>query len=161
MIYLDKNDLKSQEGMERAFAGYFADVRRSCDGTFNAMLDASLERCDYAGKSLTLRMELKGWMTNPGGILHGGVSASAMDLTMGLLCRYFGGGVMTPTVSMEVSYQHPGVIGGQLLIRADLTSCGFHLCHAASRAWMEGGEDRTVCTASGVYFISRSSGGVK
>lgn len=161
MIYLDKNDLTSQEGMERAFAGYFADVRKNCDGTFNAMLDASLESCDYEGKSLTLRMELKGWMTNPGGILHGGVSASAVDLTMGLLCRYYGGGVMTPTVSMEVSYLKPGVIGGQLLIRADLTSCGLNLCHATARAWMEDTPDRTVCTAAGVYYISRASGGVK
>lgn len=161
MIYLDREDLRDQKGMERAFRKYFQDVQKECDGTFNAMLDVAFESCDFEKKSLTVRVALKPWMANPGGILHGGVSASLMDYAMGLLCRYFGGGVMTPTVSMEVGYQRPGVIGGQLLVRADMTMCGFTLCHATGRAWMEGDEDKTVCTATGVYYVSRKSGGVK
>ena len=161
MIYLNRDDLNSQEGMERAFRGYFEDVKTECDGTFNAMLGAELESCDYAGKRVTLRVELKSWMANPGGILHGGVSASLMDYTMGLLCRYFGGGVMTPTVSMEVSYLRPGTIGGQMLIRADMTMGGFTFCHATGAAWMDGAEDEPVCTSTGVYYVSRKSGGVK
>lgn len=161
MIYLNGDDLHDQAGMERAFRGYFDYVRTECAGTFNAMLDVYLERCDFEKKSLVIRTELKPWMTNPGGILHGGVTASLMDYAMGLLCRYFGGGVMTPTVSMEISYLRPGIIGGQLLVRADMTMCGFTLCHATGTAWMEGSEDKTVCTSTGVYYVSRKSGGVK
>ena len=161
MVLMNKDDLRSQEGMERAFRAYFEDVKKQCDGTFNAMLGAELYSCDYANKSVILRAMLQPWMANPSGILHGGVTASLMDLTMGLLCRYFGGGVMTPTVSMEVSYLKPGIIGQSILIRADMTMTGFTLCHATGIAWMEGAEDRTVCTSTGVYYVSRKAGGTK
>ncbi len=161
MICLDKNDLSSQAGMERAFRSYFEQAAREFPGTFNVMMDTKFESCDYGQKSLILRMELAPWMANPGGILHGGVTASVMDLTMGLLCRYFGGGAMTPTVSMEVSYLNAGAIGKSLLVRADVTKCGFTLCHATSTAWMEGAENAPVCTAAGVYYVSRKSIGAK
>ncbi len=159
MIVLDQKDLTSQEGMERGLDRYFADVQKSCDGTFNARLDPELISCDYEGRSLTLRLALCDWMANPGGVLHGGMSAAALDMTMGVLSRYFSGGGMTPTVSMSVNYQHPGVIGGQLMIRAELISCGSTLCHAAARAWMEDAPERTVCTGTAVYYTGRRDGG--
>ena len=161
MVLMDRDHLHSQEGMERAFRVYFEDVKEQCGDTFNAMLGAEFHSCDYANKSLVLRTVLQPWMSNPSGMLHGGVTASLMDLTMGLLCRYYGGGVMTPTVSMEVSYLRPGVIGQSMLVRADMTMTGFTLCHATGSAWMEGAEHEPVCTSTGVYYVSRKSGGLK
>lgn len=154
-------DLRGQEDMERVFSGYFANMQNKGAGSFGAMLNTRLAHCDYKSRSIILRMELKDWMANPYGILHGGISAAVLDMAMGILCGYFSGGVMTPTVSMEVNYVKPGVIGGQLMIQADLTGCGATLCHAAAKAWMEDTPDRTVCTAAGVYYISRRPGGVK
>lgn len=155
MITLNKDDLHSQEGMERAFRAYFQDVAAQCDGTFNAMLGARLYSCSYEGRQVVLAVETQPWMANPNNIVHGGVTASLLDLTMGLLARYCSGGGMTPTVSMEVSYLLPAPLGQTLLIGAELTHGGFSLCHVTGRAYLPGQERAPVCTAAGVYYVSR------
>lgn len=158
MIVLEKEDLKDQAGMERAFRQYFDYVKQNCDGTYNAMLGAELYSCDYEKKTLTLAMESQSWMTNPSEMLHGGVTASILDMTMGLLCRYCSGGYMTPTISMEVSYLNPGPLHKTLYIRAEVTKAGFTVCHAAGSIWAEGGEDRPIATAAGAYYVTRKPG---
>ena len=154
MIVLEKADLKSQEGMERAFQKYFAYVKQECNGTFNAMLGTRLHACDYEKKRLVLATEGQGWMTNPSDMLHGGVTASLLDMTMGLLCRYCSGGFMTPTISMSVNYLNPGPLGNTLYIQAEVTKCGFSVCHATGSMWAEGEEGRLIATASGAYYVT-------
>ena len=155
MIFMDRAQLHSQQGMERAIRDYLGQVKTQSDGTFNGMLAASLHACDYAGRTLVLRVETKSWMENPNNVVHGGVSAALLDMTMGTLCRYFSGGGMTPTVSMSVNYLHPVPVDRAILIGAELPMAGFTLCHAAARLWAEGQEDTPLCTATGVYFTDR------
>lgn len=158
MIVLDKADLKSQEGMERAFHKYFEYVKQECDGTFNAMLGARLHTCDYEKKRIVLAMDGQDWMTNPSDMLHGGVTASILDMTMGLLCRYYSGGGMTPTISMGVNYLSPGPLGKTLYIQAEVTKAGFSVCHATGSMWAEGEEERLIATASGSYYVTHRPG---
>ena len=155
MIVLDKADLSSQEGMERAFRGYFAAARREFAGTFNDMLDAKLIACDYEKSEVVLGIDPAPWMGNPMGILHGGVTASALDMTMGLLCRFCSGGYMTPTISMDVQYLRSGSLDRRLYIRAQLTKRGMGICYAVGSIWAEGAEDRLLATSSGAYYVTK------
>lgn len=153
MIVLKKEDLQDQAGMERAFRQYFVDAAREFDGQFNTMLKAELHSCDYGKSVVTLRMDPAPWMGNPMGILHGGVTASVLDMTMGLLCRYCSGGYMTPTISMDVQYLRSGPLDKRLYIRADLTKRGMSVCYATGVLWAAGGEDKPLATASGAYYV--------
>ena len=155
MIVLKKEDLNSQEGMERAFRGYFVEAKRQFEGQFNTMLGTELEACSYEKQTVTLTMAPQPWMGNPMGILHGGVTASVLDMTMGLLCRYFSGGYMTPTVSMNVQYLRAGSLDRRLYIRAELTKRGMGVCYALGRLWEEGAEDRLLATSSGAYYVTK------
>jgi len=157
LIVLNEADLTSQEGMERAFLTYFADARREFDGQFNTMLATELSSCSYEKKTVTLTVEPRPWMANPMGILHGGISASLLDLTMGLLCRYFSGGYMTPTISMDVQYLRSGPLDRKLYIGAELTKRGMGVCYAVGRMWAEGTEDSLIATSSGAYYVARPS----
>ncbi len=155
MIILKPEDLRDQAGMERAFRGYFVDAAEAYDGTFNVMLACELAACSYEHSSVTLCLTPKPWMANPMEILHGGITASLLDMTMGLLCRYCSGGHMTPTVSMDVQYLRPGPLDKRLYIRADLTKRGFSVCYATGRMWAEDpGEDKPIATSSGAYFVA-------
>ena len=154
MIVLNPEDLKDQAGMERALRGYFADAAREYDGQFNAMLRPALFECDYQNNTATLYVDPKPWMGNPLGILHGGVSASILDMSMGLLCRYYSGGYMTPTIHLDVNYLRPGALDRRLYIRAELTKAGLSVCYASAALWAEGSEDRLIATASGAYYAS-------
>ena len=158
MIVLKKEDLHDQAGMERSFRGYFVDAAREYDGQFNCMLAPALYGCDYEKSTLTLVMEPKPWMGNPMGILHGGVTASVLDMAMGLLCRYCSGGYMTPTISMDVQFLRSGPLDKRLFIRAELTKRGLGICYAISSLWAEGGEDRRIATASASYYVLENRG---
>ena len=153
MIILKQEDLRDQAGMERAFRGYFVDASREFAGQFNTMLGTELYECDYGTKTVTLVMEPKPWMGNPMGILHGGVTASVLDMTMGLLCRYFSGGHMTPTISMGVQYLRSGSLDKKLYIKAELTKPGMSICYATGKLWAEGSVDRLIATSSGSYYV--------
>ena len=155
MIVLRKEDLRDQAGMERAFREYFVLAKQQFDGQFNNMLEAELAFCDHAERFVVLAMEPKPWMCNPMGILHGGITASVLDMTMGLLCRYCSGGYMTPTVSMDVQYLRAGPLDRRLYIRADLTKAGRSVCYATGRLWAEGEEKRPIATSSGAYFVAQ------
>ena len=154
MIVLKKEDLNDQAGMERAFQGYFVEAERGFDGTFNVMLDAKLVACDFEESTVVLALDPKPWMANPMNILHGGVTASFLDMTMGLLCRYCSGGRMTPTISMNVSYLRSGPLDRRLFVRAELTKRGLSVCCATGRMWAEGAEDKPIATSSGSYFVT-------
>lgn len=156
MIVLRKEDLGSQAGMERAFRWYFENVNDDpdCRGTFNTMLNVRYDSCDYARQTLLVRMDGKPWMANPSQMLHGGVTASVLDMVMGLLCRYCTGGYMTPTIDMSVSYLRPAPIDRTLCIAAEVTHRGFSVCHAVGRLWAVGEENKLAATASGSYYVT-------
>ncbi len=122
------------------------------------MLGRSFVDCDYARRQGTLRMHTKAWMANPSDILHGGVTAAVLDLTMGLLARYCTGGHMTPTISMDVSYLSPIPLDDILVVRARITRPGFTICYATGSAWVEGKENAPAATASGTYYVSKKMG---
>ncbi len=154
MIVLPPEDLTSQEGMERALRRYFSDAKREFDGQFNTMLGPEFRSCSFEKKTVTLSLRPQPWMGNPLSVLHGGVTASLLDMAMGLLCRYFSGGYMTPTVSMGVQYLRAGSLDRTLIIRAELTKRGLSICYAEGRLWEEGAEDRLIATASGAYYVA-------
>ncbi len=160
MIVLPKEDLRDQAGMERAIRWYFDNVEKDpeSDGTFNTMLACRFERCDYEKSTLVLSMQGRKWMSNPLRMLHGGVTAAALDMCMGLLSRYCTGGYMTPTVDMSVSFLRPGPCDGTVYIEAQVTKRGFSICHAVSRMWAEGEENAPLATASASYYVTHKAG---
>lgn len=158
MIVLRKEDLLDQAGMERAFRWYFEHVEDDPHnrGTFNTMLDARYVTCSFDKRTLVLSFAGQHWMSNPSKMLHGGITTSALDMTMGLLCRYCSGGYMTPTIDLSVSFLRSAPYDKPLYFEAKVTHCGFRICQAVSRAWAEGEEDAVFATASGSYYVTHN-----
>lgn len=154
MIVLRREDLGDQQGMERALREYFTDAAALYPGRFNTMLDPAMHSCDYRRATVTLVVRPRPWMGNPMGNLHGGVSAAALDMTMGLLCRYFSGGYMTPTISMDTQFLRPGPLDRPFYIQARLLKRGRQICRASGSLWAEGAEDKPLVTATGTYFVA-------
>ena len=156
MILMDPADLQDQAGMYRAFARYFQDVQTLCPGSLNAMLDASISCCSYSKRQIILQAETKPWMANPGGILHGGITSAYLDLSMGLICRYFSGGRMTRTIHADVNYLRAVPIGTRICIRASLTKPGSGVCFTEGAIWADGSPQRLLATANGAYSVDRA-----
>lgn len=67
----------------------------------------------YEGEACVVSFEVKPFMYNPQGSLHGGILATALDISMGhLLKQHFGAGA---TLEMKVQYFAP--------VRSGLVTC--------------------------------------
>ena len=77
----------------------------------------------YDEKSLTIEFQVRGWMINSWGTLHGGLTAMCADMTSGALARILYH-THAPTVSMQISYLRPGKEGDTLAVTAKAVCLG-------------------------------------
>lgn len=127
-------------------------IRNDMAHTLNARLDARLEDCSEADRTLTLRFPLQDWQVNGLGTLHGGMLNTMMDLAMSMVVYCFSRRSIPPTVSMTANYLRPVPMdGGYVLIRTHLTSLGRRNATAYCEAVTPAG--KLACTAVGTYAI--------
>ena len=150
-------ELFSQAGMERSCQQFSARINSETDErgpAFNVLMKSRYESCDFARRSLLLSFPAEAYMRNPAGVMHGGAVAGAMDITLGSLTFYMSGEYLTPTISMNVSYERPIPTGSRLYVEAECYSCGKTMAYAAARAWVEGHPEKIVASASGTYYTA-------
>jgi uncharacterized protein (TIGR00369 family) len=93
---------------------------------FNALVGLEVLRAHPDG--VTLRCKVRPELLNSHGALHGGVTASLVDVAVGAAIHYrFRGARSISTVELKVSYFLP-VSSGALLARARLLRVGSTLC---------------------------------
>lgn len=126
------------------------------ENTMCGMMALRFERCDYEGRTLTVSMAAEPWMTNPLGVMHGGLVSSALDSAMGSLSSWWTGGAKrTPTVTMQTTFLRPVPLSGRVFLKSHLISGGRTLNHLSAELWAEGDEGRTLATATGSYFSAQ------
>jgi len=111
-------------------------------------------RFEYGNeKEYVSSYEITPWMSNPGGLLHGGVICAIYDQWMCMLAMFNAGGKTTPTQELKVSYCHAVPLGARMFMRARVMSQTRTTIMTYGEAWIEGQEDRIVSYASGTYHI--------
>lgn len=95
-----------------------------------------------------LTLDIKDWMMNPGGILHGGVMAFLCDNTLGM-ASFMSTGRPGVTVDLNVRYHLP-VTKGQIVGRGQVVSSGSRINSARCEVQDEDG--RLVATAVGTFY---------
>ncbi len=128
-------------------------------GSVNDRMSPEFVSCSEDAQTVTVRYLLKPEMRNPMGWLHGGVTATMIDMGMGLLA-FYNAQAVCPTNSMTLNFLRPGRIGGYLVVQAHVTHLGRRLVHLSAECWMEDDPDHLVATATGSYAVitPRSAG---
>lgn len=150
-------ELFSQAGMELSCQKFSDRLNAETDQrgpSFNVFMQNRFEACSFEAKTLLLSFPVTDAMRNPMGVMHGGAVAGAMDIAMGILTFYCSGEFITPTISMNVSYERPISTGKRLFVEATCLSCGRTMAYAAARGWLEGAPEKTVCSATGTYYTA-------
>ena len=148
----------TQPAMEKACREMIEAMPENEKGNLDALLEPRFERCDAQKRTLTLSFLCKDWMCNPVMNMHGGIIASAFDITMGVICCYMCGfEVMTPTVSINIDYLRSIPCGSRLVVTSEITHLGRTLIQLTARAVLENEPDRLAATASSTYYIVRKS----
>ena len=94
-------------------------------------------------------------MSNPLGIVHGGITASLLDTCMGVTCSAQCGRAATPTVTMTVNYVRPVPRDAELRVRTRTVRIGRTTGQLSAEVFPAGRPDEVFATATGVYAIRR------
>lgn len=144
----------SQQSMEEACRALIKRIAVEEENKLDAMMEPQFFRCQWEDKTLALSFLNRPWMHNPVGNMHGGIIASAFDITMGTLCSCLSDfSAMTPTVSMEICYLRPIPEGTRLIVEAEVTHWGRTVIQLVAKSWLEGEPKRLTATASASYYV--------
>ncbi|MEG1756620.1 MAG: PaaI family thioesterase [Clostridia bacterium] len=118
------------------------------------MLHPRLVACNFNSRTLEVIVMTTAWMRNINQVVHGGVIATALDNIGGLLaCCFSTSGMVAPTVSLQISYQHAIPIDAELHVRAYLVHNGQHLIHVRTEAFiLSDGEERMCASGAAVHY---------
>lgn len=94
-------------------------------------------------------------MSNPMGIVHGGVTASLVDTCMGITCAAQCGEVPTPTITMTVNYARPVPLDADILVRARTVRVGVTSGQMSAEVFLAERTEEILASATGVYAIRR------
>ena len=149
----ESETLYTQAGMEASVRKFVEWLNSDDPTSLCAMLAPEFVSCDFEKKETVVRYPVRKWMRNPGGVMHGGAVAAAMDTGMGAQTFYWAGERVTPTINMISNFQRPVPLGSMLYVRARMTCVGRTMIYATSEAWVDDEPDRLLVTASGVYHV--------
>lgn len=117
--------------------------------------DVLLVEEDAAPGSLLFSCRTDQSMSNPMGIVHGGVTASLVDACMGVTCAAQVGGSPTPTITMTVNYARPVPLDADILVRARTVRVGHTSGQMSAEVFLAEQPEEILVSATGVYAIKR------
>lgn len=146
----------SSEELRRRAAEFIARRAQSPAGAWPRIgEDIALADEDGPAGSLLFSCHTDESMSNPLGIVHGGVTASLVDTCMGVACAAQCGGAPTPTVTMTVNYARPVPLDADILVRVRTVRIGHTSGQMQAEVFLAGAPEGALATASGVYAIKR------
>ena len=116
-------------------------------GTFFLARFLGLE-IDYADETCVVEFEIRDFMFNPQGSLHGGIIATVLDISMGHLLRRTGGAGMT--LEMKTQYLRP-VASGRVRCEARFLKRGRSVNYLESR--MADADGKLVAVATSTWQL--------
>lgn len=119
--------------------------------TMNGMMKSRAGECSYKDRSLTFEFPVQPWQANRAGQIHGGMICTAFDITMAALARFYAGENFAPTVSLDVRYVRPVMIGDVLIVKVTATATGRRITQLTGEAYSKD-TGKLSATASSVFL---------
>ena len=143
--------------MEQLLHQRMRKIQTAAPGSVGDMLQLKLVSCDEERNEYTFRSRTDHWMRNIAGTLHGGMCATIMDQTMGLVayCCKPGEGI-APTIEFQLSYHRPLIPGEDVLVCVQILSITRSLIRLRAEASLASSPERICLTGSGTYFYKET-----
>lgn len=108
--------------------------------------------CDAASQTANIRFSVEDWMCNVKGTLHGGIIATMLDNSMGLLTRaFYGNGSNISTINLSLNYLRPVLPGKSVTVTVRIEKPGRNIVFLyATLATQDG---KPAATASGTFHV--------
>jgi len=93
--------------------------------------------CSAKEERLTLRYQVQDWELNHMDTMHGGLIATAIDTTCGMLALCLSGAVQIPTINLSIQYLSPVRKDDSLLVTSNIQRLGNHLINVSAVCYSE------------------------
>ena len=122
---------------------------------FNLDFPTTLEECDGPNRTAVFRYHTYPWMSNLNQVVHGGMTAALLDVSMATLniSLY---GVVTPTLNMTVNYTRAVPLNQDILVRVQAAATGSSTAHMTAWLYLPGEINRPLATANGLYYTAQA-----
>lgn len=116
-------------------------------------MDPRFVSCDFEKGTLDIAYDVQEWELNPENIIHGGMTSTALDTTMGMLAHYYThlNAPTVVTVTMNVSFLKPIALGDTFHIKCQLESVGRTLATVKAEVRLER-DDILACIATATFM---------
>ncbi|MBQ9092274.1 MAG: PaaI family thioesterase [Anaerotignum sp.] len=116
-------------------------------------MDPRFVSCDFEKGTLDMAYDVQEWELNPEDVIHGGMISTALDTSMGVLAHYYThlAAPTVVTVTMNVSFLKPIVLGDTFHIKAQLDSVGRTLVTVKAEVRLER-DDILACIATATFM---------
>ena len=149
-IILPENE---QSYMESFFQEFCKDAAAQKE-RINERMAPSFFSCDAEKQKLCLFFQTQEWQANPSGFLHGGIIATAVDITAGLLVKYLIKSNDAVTVEMNCNYLRAIPIGETYILSAEVDKAGKTLFYVNVNGKLKTSGKKAI-TASLVYMKTK------
>lgn len=116
-------------------------------------MDPRFVACDFAKGTAEFAYDVQEWELNPEDIIHGGMTSTALDTSMGSLAHYYThlSAPTVVTVTMNVSFLKPIALGDTFHVKCQLDSLGRTLATVKAEVRLEKG-DVLACIATATFM---------
>lgn len=130
----EASEQERQDMMECCVRDMVEEIGRAEPTDIFKMMPTEFVACSEKEKWLTLGYSVVSWELNPGGTMHGGMIATAMDTTMWAVLHYYSDTIYNPTMTLSVNYVRPIMAGDVLEVRAQVENMGRHAGYVMAEA---------------------------
>ena len=143
----------SQEHMEEWFLRAVA--RHQSVGQENgviAKMRPQFIRCDFLAGESVMTYDVLDWELNPQNMIHGGITSTGFDTSLGMLAHYYAYPYVLTTVNLSVSFLRPIRLGDGMVYHSKIKSFGRSLVTLDGEVYLRS-NGKLAATATGTFKI--------
>lgn len=116
-------------------------------------MDPRFVSCDFEKGTIDIAYDVQEWELNPENIIHGGMTSTALDTTMGMLAHYYThlNAPTVVTVTMNASFLKPIALGDTFHVKCQLDSVGRTLATVKAEVRLER-DNILACIATATFM---------
>ncbi|MBM6830077.1 PaaI family thioesterase [Anaerotignum lactatifermentans] len=142
----------SQEHMEAWFReGTGPDSPRLKNGVI-AKMKPSFVSCDFLAGESVMSFQVLDWELNPQQMIHGGITSTGFDTSLGMLCHYYASPNILTTVNLSTSFLRPIRLGDTMFFHSKIKSFGRSLVTMDGEVYLKS-SGKLAATATGTFKI--------
>lgn len=108
--------------------------------------------CDFKGGESIMSYEVLDWELNPQDMIHGGITSTGFDTSLGMLCHYYVSPYILTTVNLSTSFLRPIRLGDTMIYHSKIKSFGRSLVTVDGEVYLKS-TGKLAATATATFKV--------